>query len=211
MADENHDDVTEPVDAEVSGSEGGSTDATVSVAPFIDDDEPVDEEAGTEPAGEGQADDAPPPAKTPKSAVGAAVATSKATSPKAKGKGDDAGDENDDASPKVTRRVVTSKRVTPKGGGSQKPSGPKKAKGKHAEDDDEGFRSARYTPPGGQGAYAQGPSPWWVPALLFGFLIIGALIIMLNYMGVFGEAQNLRLVIGLAFILAGILTSTQYR
>jgi hypothetical protein len=159
MADENHDDVDEPV---IPGPEdpAASTDATVSVAPFIDDD-----------AADGEADA---------------------------------------ASPKVTRRVVTSKRVTPKGGGSHKPTGPKKAKGKHDEDD-EGFRSARYTPPGGQGAYAQGPSPWWVPVLLFGFLIVGALIIMLNYMGVLGHAQNLRLVIGLAFILAGILTSTQYR
>ena len=62
-----------------------------------------------------------------------------------------------------------------------------------------------------QQVYAKGPSHWSVPALMFGLLILGALIIMSNYMGVFGHAQNLRLVIGLAFILAGILTSTQNR
>jgi hypothetical protein len=185
MADENHDDVDEPVivGPEDEDAAGG---ASVSVAPFIDDDEPdVD---------------------------GPAAATSKTKGQGGAKAGSKAGATVDDAAgPKVTRRVVTSKRVTPKGGGSQKPSGPKKAKGTNDVDDDQGFRSTRYTPPGGQGAYAQGPSPWWVPVLLFGFLIIGALIIMLNYMGVFGNAQNLRLVIGLAFILAGILTSTQYR
>lgn len=206
MAEEN-DDVTEPVDAEVSGSESGPTsaDATVSVAPFIDDDDESDDGAPSVEPDDDDDEESPVADGASKSAVGAAVATSKAKSDKAKPTG------SDDDAPKVTRRVVTSKRVTPKGGGSQKPSGPKKAKGKHDDEDDEGFRSARYTPPGGQGAYAQGPSPWWVPALLFGCLIIGALIIMLNYMGVFGDAQNVRLVIGLAFILAGILTSTQYR
>jgi hypothetical protein len=46
---------------------------------------------------------------------------------------------------------------------------------------------------------------------MFGLLIIGALIIMSNYMGVFGDASNVRLVIGLGFILGGIVTATQYR
>ena len=117
------------------------------------------------------------------------------------------------AKPAVVRKKVTSKRVTPKGA----PQGVKassvaaktKAKASESDDDDEPSFSKRYTPP--QANYAPGPSPWWVPALMFGLLIVGALIIMLNYMGVFGEAENLRLVIGLGFILGGIITATQYR
>jgi hypothetical protein len=62
-----------------------------------------------------------------------------------------------------------------------------------------------------QQVYAKGPSPWWVPAIMFGLLIVGALIIMSNYMGVFGDASNIRLVLGLGFILGGIVTATQYR
>ena len=46
---------------------------------------------------------------------------------------------------------------------------------------------------------------------MFAFLIIGALVIMLNYMCVFGDAENIRLIIGLGLILAGIITATQYR
>ncbi len=34
---------------------------------------------------------------------------------------------------------------------------------------------------------------------------------LLNYLGVFGDAANIRMVIGLAFILGGIITATQYR
>ena len=62
-----------------------------------------------------------------------------------------------------------------------------------------------------QQVYAKGPSPWYVPAIMFGLLIVGALIIMSNYMGVFGDASNIRLVIGLGFILGGIIAATQYR
>ena len=55
------------------------------------------------------------------------------------------------------------------------------------------------------------PSPWWVPAIMWALLAIGVLVIMLNYMGVFGDPANIRLVIGLACILGGIITATQYR
>ena len=115
------------------------------------------------------------------------------------------------APPKVVPKKVTSKRVTPKGAtqGAKVSSTPVAASSRKAEaDDDESF-SKRYTPP--KSTYAQGPSPWWVPTLMFGLLIIGALIIMLNYMELFGEPANLRLVIGLGFILGGIITATQYR
>ncbi len=68
--------------------------------------------------------------------------------------------------------------------------------------------ASRYTPPI---PTAVKSSPVWVPILMFALLIIGALIIMSNYMGVFGDASNVRLVIGLGFILGGIVTATQYR
>ncbi len=115
--------------------------------------------------------------------------------------------------PKVVRKKVTSKRVTPKGApqgvkAKSSSAGTKAVPAADHDDDDPGF-SKRYTPP--KATYAPGPSPWWVPALMFGLLIIGALVIMLNYMGAFGDAENIRLVIGLAFILGGIITATQYR
>lgn len=113
--------------------------------------------------------------------------------------------------PKVVRKKVTSKRVTPKGapqGVKARSSSPSGKAAVTDDDDDPGF-SKRYTPP--KATYAPGPSPWWVPALMFGLLVVGALVIMLNYMGAFGDAENIRLVIGLAFILGGIITATQYR
>jgi len=118
----------------------------------------------------------------------------------------------DPAKPAVVRKKVVSKRVTPKGGPQSAkaaggPTGPR-TKASPKVDVDEGY-SKRYTPPAQ--TYAAGPSPWWVPTLMFGFLIIGALVIMLNYSGVFGDPENIRLIIGLAFILAGIITATQYR
>jgi hypothetical protein len=61
----------------------------------------------------------------------------------------------------------------------------------------------------------KGPSPRWVPVLMFAFWIIGLLMIILNYMGVLpGSADGGNgwyLVGGLASILAGIITATQYR
>ena len=108
----------------------------------------------------------------------------------------------------VTRRTVVSKRVTPKAGTKVDAGAtPVTSKARNAKVTEQ--IQARYTPP--EQTYAKGPSPWWVPAIMFGLLIVGALVIMLNYMGVFGDAENVRLVIGLAFILGGIVTATQYR
>ncbi|CAN5871068.1 hypothetical protein BH23ACT2_BH23ACT2_12090 [soil metagenome] len=112
--------------------------------------------------------------------------------------------------PPVVRKKVVSKRVTPKGGGQGK--GPVKgstAARAHAPEGDDAGYSSRYTPPTAK--YAPGPSPWWVPAIMFGLLIVGSAIIILNYAGVFGDADNIRLVIGLGFILGGIITATQLR
>lgn len=106
----------------------------------------------------------------------------------------------------VTRRTVTSRRVTPKGGAAA----PTTETGTKARDakKTESVTARTPTPPSQQ-VYAKGPSPWWVPALMFALLIIGALIIMANYM--LDDASNVRLVVGLGFILGGIITATQYR
>ena len=46
---------------------------------------------------------------------------------------------------------------------------------------------------------------------MFGLLGLGALIIVLNYLGGLGSASNVKLVIGLVLILGGIIAATQYR
>lgn len=121
----------------------------------------------------------------------------------------------------VVRRKVVSKRVTPKGGGPARSSGPatrasiaaaqERAKKKGHDPDEplidveEPSYAQRYQ------ASAQLPSPTWVPVLMFALLIVGAVVIILNYMGAFGDPSNVRLIIGLVFILGGIITATQYR
>ncbi len=60
----------------------------------------------------------------------------------------------------------------------------------------------------------KGPSPTWVPVLMFALLLIGMLVIILNYMGVMPfveDASNWYLLLGLGLILGGIMTATQYR
>ena len=47
---------------------------------------------------------------------------------------------------------------------------------------------------------------------MFTLLALGLVIIFLNYLGVLpGETKNSYLLIGLGFILGGIMTATQYR
>ncbi len=56
------------------------------------------------------------------------------------------------------------------------------------------------------------PSPTWVGALVFGLLILGFFVIMLNYLAVLPAApSNWYLLGGLGVILAGIIGLTQYR
>jgi hypothetical protein len=79
------------------------------------------------------------------------------------------------------KRKVKGGRVTPKGGAT--PAGPRPD------------ASSRYTPP--------------VPRALLG---LGLVIIFLNYLGVLpGGTKNSYLLVGLASILGGIMTATQYR
>ena len=70
--------------------------------------------------------------------------------------------------------------------------------------------SSRYTPPVPKSLQE---SPRWVPVLMFALLIIGALVIFFNYLGVLlpGATDNWYLLVGLAFILGGIVAATQYR
>jgi len=54
-------------------------------------------------------------------------------------------------------------------------------------------------------------SPAWVPVLMFGLLILGAIMIIFNYMGwVPGGTSNWYLLGGLGLILGGIVSATQF-
>jgi len=55
------------------------------------------------------------------------------------------------------------------------------------------------------------PSPPWVAGLMFGLLGGGIAVILLNYVGSFWDTNNGILLVGLAMILGGIMTATQYR
>lgn len=71
----------------------------------------------------------------------------------------------------------------------------------------------RYTPP--TTAAKRGPSPRWVPVLMFALWGLGLLLIVLNYMGVLpgtdDGSNGWYLIAGLGSVLAGIMVATQYR
>jgi hypothetical protein len=93
------------------------------------------------------------------------------------------------------KRKVKGGRVTPKGGPTT--SGPRPD------------ASSRYTPPVPREYKV---SPWYIPVLMFALLGLGLVIIFLNYLGVLpGGTKNSYLLVGLASILGGIMTATQYR
>jgi hypothetical protein len=99
---------------------------------------------------------------------------------------------------KPTKRKIEGGRVTPKGGVTR-------ASGSTPTP------SPRYTPPTLR--KDQMPSPRWVPVLMFTLLALGVIVIVLNYIDVVlpGATSNGYLLLGLGFILAGIITATQYR
>ena len=69
--------------------------------------------------------------------------------------------------------------------------------------------SGRYTPPV---VHDKKVSPRWVPALMFGLLALGVLMIITNYLGVLpGGSDNRYLLAGLAAITGGFIAATQYR
>jgi len=73
--------------------------------------------------------------------------------------------------------------------------------------------ATRYTAP--TVAAKKGPSPRWVPVLMFGLWALGLLLIILNYMGVLPGAADggngWYLIAGLVSVLGGIMVATQYR
>ena len=95
---------------------------------------------------------------------------------------------------KPTKRRVKGGRTTPKAGSPAPTSRTTEA-------------SSRYTPPIPRDVKI---SPIWVPILMFTFLGIGVLLILANYTGVLWDTNNWILLVGLALILAGIITATQY-
>lgn len=97
---------------------------------------------------------------------------------------------------KPTKRRVQGGRTTPKGGVSAR--APRTA---------DPTPSARYTPPIPREVKV---SPIWVPVLMFVFLGVGTLAILVNYTSVVWNTNNWVLLGGLASILAGIVTATQY-
>jgi hypothetical protein len=69
--------------------------------------------------------------------------------------------------------------------------------------------TGRYTPPTPK---SQKESPKWVPAIMFTCLILGVVVIVVNYLDVLpGGTTNWYLLVGLGLITAGFLTATQYR
>jgi hypothetical protein len=68
--------------------------------------------------------------------------------------------------------------------------------------------SGRYTPPIPRAVKV---SPPWVPVLMGALLILGALMIILNYLEMLpGGADNRYLLVGLALITGGFVTATQW-
>ncbi len=59
---------------------------------------------------------------------------------------------------------------------------------------------------------SKGPSPMWVPVLMFTLFALGLITIFLNYTAILpGATDNWYTIGGLGLILGGILTATQYR
>ena len=55
------------------------------------------------------------------------------------------------------------------------------------------------------------PSAPWVSWLMFALFAVGMLVIFLNYAQAFGDTSNALTLLGLAFILGGIITATRLR
>ena len=91
-------------------------------------------------------------------------------------------------------------RVTPKGGPVKRNGAAPTAAGISG--------SGRYTAPTPAEFKV---SPWWVPALMITLLVLGVLVILLNYLSLLGgSANNIFLFVGLGLIVAGFITSTRW-
>ncbi|HZJ27140.1 MAG TPA: cell division protein CrgA [Acidimicrobiia bacterium] len=70
-------------------------------------------------------------------------------------------------------------------------------------------KRSRYTPPSPK---KKPPSPLWIPVMMFSLLLVGTLIVIVNYLGVLpGDQQNRYLFLGLAEITGGFVMATRYR
>ena len=100
-------------------------------------------------------------------------------------------------------------RVTPKGGPAAARAGESKHHLPHIGHQEPSVQaSTRYTPPVPQFKKHSAP---WVPYVMFGLLGIGALVILLYYLGaVPGGRSNWYLAVGLAGVLGGLYTATKY-
>lgn len=105
----------------------------------------------------------------------------------------------------------TGGRTTPKGTRpGQLPTAGSPPRGSNPAHDERGVTaSSRYTPPVPMSVKV---SPPWVPILMFALFIVGALIILLYYLGaVPGGRSNWYLLVGLLAVLGGLFTATRYR
>lgn len=70
-------------------------------------------------------------------------------------------------------------------------------------------KRSRYTPPAPKNLP---PSALWVPASMFTLLLVGTVLIVVNYLGMLpGGAQNSYLVLGIVQITLGFILATRYR
>ncbi|CAA9235076.1 MAG: hypothetical protein AVDCRST_MAG50-1388 [uncultured Acidimicrobiales bacterium] len=114
------------------------------------------------------------------------------------------------------RKVVQSGRVTPKGTQPPtkgRPGGRNARRGagpSAAEAETSTARSGRYTPPAPR---PQKVSPRWVPIVMGALLVIGMLMIVLNYLNLLPglDPSNWYLLAGLALITAGFVVATRWR
>lgn len=109
--------------------------------------------------------------------------------------------------------------MTPKGGPRRgAPTGAGAAGAAGADAAGSGRRtpppSARYTPPVPKELKV---SPWWVPALMAALLVLGTVVIILNYVALLptwgflpDDTSNVWLLVGLLLILGGIVVATQW-
>ncbi|MBI2704616.1 MAG: cell division protein CrgA [Actinobacteria bacterium] len=94
--------------------------------------------------------------------------------------------------------------------GGAGPKGRRPATTKISRADSAPDASSRYTPPTPH--FDEMPSPMWVPILMFTMFGLGMLVIFLNYVSLLpGATSNWYLLVGLALILGGIITATQFR
>ena len=104
----------------------------------------------------------------------------------------------------------TGGRVTPKGTGSATARPLPSAEADHDTVHRASSASSRYTPP--KAVTIKEPSRV-LPIVMFALWILGALVIMLNYLGVLlpGATDNMYLLVGLGMILAGLFLATKWQ